>query len=190
MGKKNRLKRRKYELLRHEFVSYVCSQCGLCKGSTDASFCYDGHYTENPKKFIKEVLKALKEIKETLPLVHPAQNALVTDVDFEYTLEEAFCAKNLCGKGQNVGINCEYQIGCLQALRSQVNGKRGNLITFKSNHGRKNISPNKNKKQKRQKKNYVPPSPKFFCNTSFRPEVDKIINGNHIEQQDKGETGA
>lgn len=187
MGKKSRLKRRKYNLLKNEFVQYICPQCGLCNGKVNPEFCYEAHYVEDPKGFVKNVLKSLQEIKEGALIVNPAGQTIQDDDEFEFTLEEAFCAHNLCNKGVNGGANCPYKIGCLQALRSQIRNENKNLITFRPNRGHKVKKNNRNKRAKKQKKVYVPPTPKFFCNESFWPEVNRIINGTNAEQQDTSE---
>lgn len=183
MGKKSRLKKRRYNLRQHEFLQFVCPQCGLCAEGTRANFCYEGHYLEAPKRFMKFVLPKLITLREELSLVGPAKSILQDDDDFAFTLEEAFCDSNICGNaGIASGINCTYKIGCLQSLREQARAGGKKITSIGLHRGRKR---NKSKKNKRRKK-YVAPTPTFFCNDSFREEVDKII-GNNTEQQNKGE---
>jgi len=187
MGKKSRLKRRKYNLILHEFRQYACTQCGLCASGTDANFCYEGTYVDNPKRFIKETLPKLKEIKAALPLIDPKQKTLESDEEFEYTLEEAFCDINIClHAGASVGAECLYKAGCLHSLRAQVMGSGNNVVSIRPHRGRKQNKSRNNKTWKKKSKQYVAPTPTFFCNDSFREEVETII-GNNTEQQNKGE---
>ena len=77
---------------------------------------------------------------------------------------------------------------CVNSLRTQILACGNNLaeiLNKVSNRGRSQNSGRKNKIRKQQPK--VLSTPYFFCNDSFREEVRKIIDGNNVEQQDKGE---
>lgn len=186
MGRKSRLKRRKYDLTKSEFITYVCTQCRLCAPNTDPKFCYDGCYNDDPKVFIKKVLKNLKEIKSALNSVAMKDFEMQNDDEFEFILEEAICASNICGNGDLGSSGCGYKLGCLHALRDQMLSRGGRVISIGPHRGRKNKKGKKNNRVKLKKQKYVPPTPKFFCNEGFRPEVDRIVNGTNAEQQDKG----
>lgn len=188
MSKKKKLRRRRFNLTAGEFVQYACQRCGLCDHKSDVSttFCYDGFYTDEPKEFLHDCLPALQEVKHLLLIGNPKRPTLSDDDEFEYALEFAFCSSKLCSNFD--GQNCKYKAGCLVALRYQMLGttepsKAGN----RKHHGRKNKFGRKNKAGKKKKATYIPPTPKFFCNGGFRKEIDDILNGNNLEQQDTGE---
>lgn len=187
MGKKSRLKRRKYDLTKSEFMISICPQCRICVPNTQPTFCYDGCYVDDPKRFIKKILPDLKEIRSALDSVAINHFEMQEDDEFEFMLEEVFCDANICGKGGiGAGCNCPHKLGCLQALRSQIKNIAGRVVSVGPNHGRKKKKGKKNNRQKRKKQKYTPPTPSFFCNDRFRPEVDEIINGINTEQQNKG----
>jgi hypothetical protein len=187
MGKKSRLKRRKYDLTKSEFMISICPQCRICMPNTQPSFCYDGCYVDDPKRFIKKVLPDLKEIRSALDSVAINNFEMQADDEFEFMLEEVFCDANICGHGGvGAGCNCVHKLGCLHELRSQIKDIVGRTTNIGSNRGRKSRKGNKNNYRKQKKQKYVPPTPFFFCNDNFRPEVERIVNGINTEQQDKG----
>jgi hypothetical protein len=182
MAKRKRLRRRRFNLTEQEFVKYACSQCNLCRLSPemDVNFCYDGFYVVDQRKFIKEILRELQEIRQLIPTIQSNNQVSMREDEIEYTLEYVFCESGLCDTSpKHSGVECPHKIGCMMALRMQILNKI-------DHHGRKNKFHKKNKKGKSHQK-YIPPTPKFFCNAGFREEVNDILNGDNLKQQDKGE---
>lgn len=191
MGKKSRLKRRKYQYTKDEFMLAVCGRtCQLCPANTDPTYCYDTIYKEDPKLFMRKSLNELKDIRKYLYSAGYEDLTKCPDEDLEYVIESAFCPICLSTFEPKQGT-CGYIAGCVQALRKQVHSPSGKVIDLNQHRypaKKKNLNSKwrKPKAQKRKAK-YVPPTPTFFCRNSFRSEVDRIVNGTHIGQQNKGE---
>jgi hypothetical protein len=191
MSKKSKLKRKKYQYTKHEFIQAVCSKCGLCKPPITSEFCYDGVYKDEPKKFTKVILEQLFDIRHWLSNAGYPDIALCPDESIQFILQTIFCGSDFCGKSPEEGQQCKAIAGCLHAFRKQIKGLNNNMAIFKD--ACDNILGNSNnvidfrdfkhKKKQKQKYNYVVAvverKPTFFCNDGFRKEIGEILDGNN-----------
>lgn len=200
MSKKSKLKRRKYQYTKEEFVQIICSKCGLCKPPIAPEFCYTCVYNDNPKKFTKLILEQLLDVRHWLSNAGYPSIAVCPDDSVQHILQTIFCSSDFCGKSPGDGQQCKAIAGCLHAFRKQVKGLNSNLAVF--DDACKNIlgsmMPSNNvidyqrfstKKKQKQKYKYVvavvPRTPTFFCNDRFRKEIREILDGNNTGEQDK-----
>ena len=182
MGKKSRRKRRKYKYSRNEFMLNVCSICDICLPNTNPTFCFDEMYISNPKRFMDYVLPDLMEKSNELKNIN-AQGGEDYENFIEFLLEDSFCAYNLCGNGTAGGANCFAKPNCLRGFHEQIANRDGRVINLDAKRKEKK----KNNQQiiiRKKKKKIIKIKPMFFCNDSFREEVDRIVNENNIGQQD------
>ncbi len=200
MSKKSKLKRKKYEYTRDEFIQIVCSKCGLCKTPIAPGFCYDCVYKDNPKKFTKLILEQLFDVRHWLSNAGYPSIALCPDDSIQHILQTIFCSSDFCGKSPGEELQCKAIAGCLHSFRKQIKGLNSNLAIFDDSC--KNIlgsmMPSNNiidyqrfntKKKQKPKYKYVvaavPRIPTFFCNESFKKEIGEILDGNNDREQDK-----
>jgi hypothetical protein len=180
MSRKSRLKRKKFNLSRQEFVELVCKKCGLCKTIGNPLFCYDKMYIEGPKDFIRGIVPKLGEAQTWFNSTKFDSLASFPDDDLQFVLQLSFCAADFCGTTLTTGNNeCEYIAGCLAAFRRQIESKEEVKIPKVIIHRGRNKKFDKENKtawQKEKKVKKAPPTPYFFCNDTFREEVEKIIN--------------
>jgi hypothetical protein len=178
MSKKSRLKRKKFQFTKSEFMMAVCSNCKLCKPNTDPIFCYDNIYVENPKRFHKQIYPQLLETRHWMNGVGYGTLSDCPDADLENIIDVVFCDEIYCKNSDGKG-GCIYIIGCVNGFRNQIKTRPANIKIVDNNR------PTKKKKSRWKKpaKVYVPPKPAFFCNDGFREEINSIINGSNSGQQ-------
>ncbi len=199
MSKKSKLKRKKYQYSKHEFIQAVCGKCGLCKSPINPEFCYESVYKDNPKTFTKVVLKQLFDTRHWLLSAGHPSIATCPDENIQYILETVFCASDFCGKLPEEGQECKAITGCLYTFRRQIKGLDKNIDIFDNvckvitgntpaNSNVINYQDFKNKKKQKQKYKYVvsqPRTPTFFCNENFKKEIGEILDGDNYREQDK-----
>lgn len=200
MSKKSKLKRKKYQYTKHEFVQAICDKCSLCKPPTNPEFCYEGVYKDNPKEFTKLILEQLLDIRRWLSNAGYPCIIACPDEYIQYVLQTVFCSSNFCGKLPEEGKTCKALAGCLHVFRRQIKGLDKDTAIFDDvcNSILGNVSvPNnvinyqdfKNKKKQKQKYKYAvtiqPRTPTFFCNENFKKEIGEILDGNNYREQDK-----
>jgi len=186
MGKKKRLskhaKYNKYKLKKHEFVSKICSDCGLCIVNADPIFCYSVAYLENPKLFIKKIWPILWEIAWTFEIgTTHAENC--SSKDIEHLLAMSFCSNNCQYKELLQNQKCKHLPQCLEDFRRQMKGFSATKMSHKNKYKQKKKSwlntKSKRKKKKTRKVIKVSPKPTFFCNKEFCGEIRRILDGNN-----------
>ena len=202
MSKKSKLKRKKYQYTKQEFIQAVCSKCGLCKQPVTAEFCYDGIYKDEPKKFSKVILVQLSDLAHWVSNAGYPSAGACSDETIQHALQSIFCDSDFCGKLPGEGQQCKALAGCLHAFRKQIKGTDKNLSMFNSvcNNILNGITLNdkvidyqKFKTKKKQKQKYkhvvtvVPRKPTFFCNDGFRKEIGEILDGDNDREQDKNQ---
>ena len=200
MSKKSKLKRKKYQYTKHEFVQAICEKCGLCKSPITPEFCYEGVYKDNPKKFTKMILEQLLNVRHWLTNAGHTSITTCPDDWIQYLLQTVFCSSDFCGKLPEEGQSCKAIAGCLHTFRRQIKGLDKNLAIFDGtcnnilgnifvpNNNVINYQDFKNKKKQKQKYKYVvqqPRTPTFFCNENFKKEIGEILDGNNYREQDK-----
>lgn len=184
MGKKNRLKGRKYKYSKYEFVHNICERCGLCEFGTDPKFCYHTVYKSNPKLFIKTILNNLKEVKRWSVNIGYRDVISCPSKDIPHILKSVFCESNYCRQKPKKG-QCKHVAGCTLEFRKQALNIERKVVKFDDYRGHK-----KNKtfgKNERNKQKVVKPIifPTFFCNDGFKPKVREILDENNNRKQDK-----
>lgn len=179
MGKKSKLKRLKYQYTRTEFVSAVCAKCRLCKSTSNPEYCYDYVYQDNPKKFMKVILKQLLYFSEWVSDYSKFKHIIACpDSQIQRIFQESFCDSNYCGQLPEIIRPCEHLAGCLHVFRRQIRGiNTNNLVVLSDYRKLPSKFPNGNKHD-----NEIivvrNPTPTFFCNQGFEKEVKDILNGN------------
>ena len=198
MSKKSKLKRKKYEYTRDEFIQIVCSKCGLCKSPIVPEFCYNCVYKDNPKKFTKIILEQLFDVRHWLSNAGYPSIALCPDESIQFILQTIFCSSDFCGKSPGEEQQCKAIAGCLHSFRKQIKGLDNNLAIFNDacDNILKGIQPAKNvidyqsfRSKKKAKQIYkhiatIPRTPTFFCNESFKKEIGEILDGYNDREQD------
>lgn len=190
MSKKSKLKRKKYDYTRDEFISIVCNKCGLCKLPIIPEFCYNCVYKDNPKKFTKLIQEQLFDVRHWLSNAGYVNIDMCPDEHIQHVLQTIFCESNFCGKFTGEGNQCKAIVGCLHALRRQIKGT-DNLIKFNEvcNSILNNTYPNNIldyhnfKDRKKQKISHkIVRVPTFFCNEKFKKEIGEILDGNNYRE--------
>jgi len=192
MSKKSKLKRKKYEYTRDEFIQIICSKCGLCSSPVIPEFCYNCVYKDDPKKFTKVILEQLFDVKHWLLSAGYPSTKLCPDEPIQHILQTIFCDSNFCGKFPGEEGQCKATAGCLHSFRRQMKGIDSNLDIFNKMcnsilndtvHSNVISYQNfKNTKKQKQKYNHitiVPRAPTFFCNEGFKKEIGEILDGNN-----------
>jgi hypothetical protein len=192
MSKKSKLKRKKYQYTKYEFIQAVCSKCGLCKSPIEPGFCFDCVYKDNPKKFTKVILEQLFDVRHWLSNVGYSSISTCPDESVQYILQNIFCDSDFCGKSPGEGEQCKAIAGCLHAFRKQIKGLNNDLAVFDDvcktilNSADKdgNVLSYQNFKSKKKQKykyvvNVIPRTATFFCNETFRKEIGEILDGNN-----------
>jgi hypothetical protein len=189
MGKKknkfkNLFKKLKYQYTRTEFISAVCRKCELCRSISNPEYCYDTVYVNDPKKFMKVILKQLIHFSEnSFDYLKCDQNVIHPDEWFKEIFQTSFCNSNHCSQLPQNGNQCEHFAGCLYAFKKQVRGTAVDTLTNmwtcpKIPHY---VPSNMHKyshifKQATVVRN---PTPTFFCNQEFGEEIRSILDGNN-----------
>jgi len=181
MGKKRKNKKKKKLYSKKEFINIFCSECALCLGGP--TICYNEIYKTSPSTFIKDIHKAIIEIKEWK---YKRGEGLVFDpAQFRY----AVC-RNLadyCGSAE-YGINCEYLAGCYKEFVDQIKGDGGNK-DLKHRYSNKRQLKRNNKKAKKKKDKFVVKAyPTAFMNDNenWRKVIKRILSdGDNNRKQNK-----
>lgn len=165
--KKNR-KNQKYT--KHQFSEIYCPNCEICfHKPTNPIFCYNELYKEDPKRFFRDCLTGLIDLK--LELEKTGE-----DISIE-KFREVFC-HNFCERDVD-WPDCGVLTDCLRLFKGQINGK----AVDKSKKAR-----HKRKHKKKKEKYICQPYPTVFTsdNEEWQAKIEEILsNGNNNREQNK-----
>ncbi len=179
MAKKKKRKNKKKFYSKKEFVNIFCLKCGLCEG--DPTFCYHRIYKIAPKLFVKEIYKAILEVKEWNQI--GGVDWGMAPGHFRY----AVCNKlaEHCQGDADCAIICEHFETCFREFEDQVKGLGGARLSKRR--------LKKEKRKKTKQKFIVKAYPTVFMSNdeNWKKVIERILSdGGNNREQDKIEASS
>lgn len=176
MGKRKRKRKKKQRSQKYtkiQFSEIYCPNCEICLAEpTNPVFCHGELYKDDPKRFFRDCLSGLIDLKQKLR--ETGSNS--KDINIEQ-FREVFC-HNFCQRGVD-WPDCGMLTDCLRLFRGQINGKMVNKAK---------MHRNKNRRRKEKQKYICQPYPTLFTsdNEEWQAKIEEILsNGNNNREQNK-----
>lgn len=180
MGKK----RNKKLLSKWDFQGMCCKKCMLCRDGAEPSFCYQHVYKQNPQRFIQKIFPKLLDAQEQL---------LEGDFDYQADPEKEMSRLFNFVFG---AIGFQNRKTARAAFAEQITdvsvpggsladpgGAEVPVIDEKQlSKKERRLARQKRLDEKRNKRYVVAAYPTFFCNASFREEVNSILADKNQQQ--------